>query len=140
MTGLCILLMAGSIEYGYAADEKSSNELRMAESLQTVVNDIITGTNVEQSESSIDAEAYIIDGKYFEPLSEAVRGTSSNGTLVEGADSKLMFQNLVIADDKTSAFVVMKTSSPKFGERFHSIVLFRESNDGWKIKSWHVSN
>jgi len=137
MLALMIVLAAAN---GYSIDKKAASDHRMAASLQDLVSGIVSGARTEKALSSIDAEAYMIDGKNMGPLRDAVRGTASACLVVEGKDSKIDFQSLIIADDKSSAFMVMKTTSPRFGVRYHSIVFFHNRSDGWKIKNWHASN
>jgi hypothetical protein len=123
-----------------ARNDKTSDDQKLISRLQEMVKNILENKDDDQAKKSIDMEAYVVDGKYFESLVDAVRGKSGNCRLIEGADSKMVFQTLNITDDQTAAFMVMKTQSPKLGERFHSVVFFKEAEGEWKTKSWHISN
>ncbi len=116
-----------------------AGDKKLVTQLQEIVKHLVEGTGGVSSNASIDLEAYVIDGTSFESLIEAARGHAEKCRLIEGVDSKMVFQQMVITDDRTAAFIVMKTHSTEFGDRFHSVVFFKEAQKDWKIKSWHIS-
>jgi hypothetical protein len=124
----------------YSGSDKVSNDQRLANDLRGIVHNILAGKDLERASSAVDFEAYLVDGKYYESLLGVLHGEFKNCRLLEGGGSKTVFEQLVIADNRSAAFMVIKTQSPKLGERFHSVVFFKDAEDQWKIKSWHTSS
>ena len=120
-------------------ERNAAEERKLVTHLQDVVKRIVEGADQKTPDPSIDIEAYLIDGMSFESLVDAARGRTEKCKLVEGSDSKVLFQSLSISDDRSAAFLVMKTHSAGSGDRFHSVVFFKGAQDDWKIKSWHIS-
>ena len=124
----------------FAGGTSTSDKQQLAQSLQKMVNGIVKGSDLADATSHIDVEAYLIDGKQFESLLGVLHGESSHCKLVEGSESKIVFQSLKIMDSQSAAFLVVKTQTPSLGERFHSVVFFKDPDSQWRIKSWHISN
>ena len=136
------ILFAGVLfcNVSIAGDNKTSEKEQLGKALQEMVDGIVKGTNLKDVTSHIDIEAYLIDGKYFESLPGVLHGESSHCKLVEGKETKIVFQSLEIMDNQSAAFMVMKTQTPSLGDRFHSVVFFKDPDTEWRIKSWHISN
>jgi hypothetical protein len=124
----------------FSVTDKASDDQKLASDLRGIVRNILTGKDLDRASAVIDAEAYLVDGKYFESLLGVLHGEFKNCKLLEGGESKTIFEQLVIADNRSAAYMVMKTHSPNLGERFHSIVFFKDAENQWKIKSWHTGS
>jgi len=119
---------------------KASNDALLAKDLLALVKNILQGKDLGQSYSSVDMEAYLIDGKHFESLPGVLHGEAGNCKLTEGSESKTMFEQLTVTDDRSAAYMVIKTNTPRLGERFHSVIFFADAEHHWKIRSWHISH
>ena len=138
---LAILAIGTLFSYvAFSGNDKVSDKEQLGKTLQAIVDGILKGTDLKKATSHVDFEAYLVDGKYFESLPGVLHGESTHCKLVEGKESRITFQSLHITDNLSAAYMVMKTQTPLLGERFHSVVFFRDSSAEWKINSWHISN
>ena len=135
-----LLFLIGVATPASAGADKTSDKEHLVQLLQGTVGDLLRGIKKNNLASSIDIEAYLVDGIYYESLPGVIKGESTQCHLVEGKGSKTVFESLIVNDAEDAAFMVVKTQSPGFGERFHSVVFFKSGRNDWKIKSWHISH
>ena len=135
-----ILVFVCLATFVIARPDKTSEKFKLVNSLQGVVEDLLRGNSLPKIASSVDIEAYLIDGVYFESLPGVLKGESTHCKLVEGKDAKIASTSLVINDDENAAYEVVTTQTPGIGKRVHSVVFFKTAGDTWKVKSWHISH
>ena len=135
-----VFLVTPCSRVGIAGSDDAAEKQQLAQTLQNLVGDILRGADLKEANTHIDVEAYVIDGKYFESLLGVLHGEPGHCRLIEGEEVKFVFQSLTIMDNLSAALMILKTETPAFGERFHSVVFFHDSGADWKIKSWHISN
>jgi TonB family protein len=110
------------------------------QSLQSIATNIIHGSKLDQAKLSVAPEAYVIDGNHYENLFAVLNGEVKTCKVVEGPGAKIPFMSAYVTDDMTAASVVLKSvSSNGKRERYHTVLLTKQSGGEWKVKSWHVS-
>lgn len=136
-----LLTIAAIFTYtAVSGSDKVSSDTKLTKDLLSLVENILKGKDLNIAKSSVDVEAYLIDGTHFESLRGVMNGEPGHCKLVEGAESKTAYEQLTITDDRSAGYMVVKTQTPRLGERFHSVVFFADSDKHWKIRSWHISN
>jgi hypothetical protein len=140
-TFIAVLLITVSIgSFLTASPDKAAERQKLVSHLQGIVEDLIKGSNPQTALSSVDVEAYLIDGVNYENLAGVLKGESTHCQVVEGKDTKIALSSLVVNDEENASYVIVKTRTPGLTERYHSVVLFKTTGDSWKVKSWHVSH
>lgn len=137
ITMLTLVVLFSHAAWG--GNDETASKRELVRALQGMVTNILQGTDLKGAGTEVDAEAYLIDGKYFESLPGVLQGESTHCKLIEGTETKIVFQSLTIMDNYSAALMILKTQAPSLGERFHSIVFFHDPGAAWKIKSWHIS-
>jgi hypothetical protein len=122
-----------------AGPDTKSEKFQTAATLQLIVDNLLKGKEIGDLVKTIDAEAYLVDNANYENLPGVLKGESTQCHLVEGKDSKVLFQSLMINDEENAAFLVLKSKSQSLGERNHSVVFFKTASKDWQVKSWHIS-
>jgi TonB family C-terminal domain len=118
----------------------NTSQSEMHESMLKSVEHILKGYDLKTVKRFINPEAYLIYGKYYESLHGVLNGERNKIKLIEGPDSKVLFSHFTMSDDKTTAYVILKTQIKKNGPlRFHTIVFMKTENSDWQILHWHVS-
>ena len=86
---------------------------------------------------AVDTSAYAIIGGRYAMLLGLLKDRSAMQRLSGGAN-EILFSHLKTDAASDAAFMEVHVKSDK-ADRYHTIVLMKDVNDGWKIVSWHVS-
>ena len=94
----------------------------------------------ESARALIHPVAYLVDGARFVSLNEALFGKEKGKCFAGEAKRQRSFMKTTIADDGTSAVLVLRTENAKKGEpRWHTIAWGREKGGEWKVTHWHTT-
>jgi TonB family protein len=116
--------------------ELTSAVQRFRESIKTVMD----GSELEKLKTCVDPSAYLIDGSVFESLYEAAQRRDKAKVFATEKNRKPSLSAIVINDEKTSAFEVLKTEDEGGGDpRFHTVVFQKSKGGDWMIRHWHTS-
>lgn len=100
---------------------------------------ILRGEPVENLKSQIGDKAIVVIGKRQEKLSALLSEKAKRDLLVEGPECKIEIARLVIGDSGDMACLVMKTNQPaKRGERWHTVIFKKSSEQKWTIMAWQA--
>ncbi|MFZ1977564.1 MAG: energy transducer TonB [Bacteroidota bacterium] len=121
-------------ESGHADLEKNSD------SIQTIIENIFQGTDIEKSRSHIGKSALLIYNTRTVNLLSVLNGEQKDVHLVEKRDKQNVNCNININDGNDMAVVEWTSELPKGkSKRIHTIVLSKSTENTWKIVRWHVS-
>jgi TonB family protein len=94
----------------------------------------------QSARALIHPEAYLIDGARFVSLNEALFGKEKGKCFAGEAKRQRSFMKMTIADDGTSAVLVLRTENAKKGDpRWHTVAWSRDKGGEWKVTNWHTS-
>lgn len=94
----------------------------------------------QSARSTVSPDAYLVDGARFVSLQEAVFGKEKGKCFAGEAKRKKGFMKLTMADDGSSAVLMLRTENAKKGEpRWHTVAWGRENGGEWKVTHWHTS-
>jgi TonB family protein len=90
--------------------------------------------------SAADPAAYIVIGNKYENLRAVLKDESNKLKMLEGTASNFVSSHLETDETETAAYFVLQSLS-KSGQtnKFHTIVLMKNEQSGWRIKAWHTS-
>ena len=94
----------------------------------------------QSARATIHPEAYLVDGARFVSLHEALFGKEKGKCFAGETKRQRSFMKATIADDGTSALLVLGTGdAKKGGQRWHTIAWSREKGGEWKVTHWHTT-
>jgi hypothetical protein len=110
------------------------------ESIKTVIENILKGTELEKVKKSVGTTASLIYNTKMVNLYSVLNGEQKDIRLTEGKDAQCVNFNMNIADDGGSVLIVWTSEQPKGrNKRIHTILLVKNAAKEWKITHWHVS-
>jgi len=110
------------------------------ESIKTVIENILKGTELEKAKKYIGKAALLIYNAKTVNLYSVLNGEHKDVHLTEGKETQCVNFNVNITDGGNSALIVWTSELPKGkNKRIHSILLSKGKADEWKIIHWHVS-
>jgi Gram-negative bacterial TonB protein C-terminal len=119
---------------GQADTEKSTDSIR------TIIENILKGTNREKSRTHIGKSALLIYNTRTVNLLSVLNGEQKDVHLAEKTDKQNVNCNININDGNDMAVVEWTSEFPKGkSKRIHTIVLSKSTENSWKIVRWHVS-
>jgi TonB family protein len=90
--------------------------------------------------SLINPEACLVDGARFVSLNEALFGKEKGKCFAGESKRQRSFTKITIAEDGSTATVVLKTENAGRSEtRWHTVGWAKEKEGDWKITHWHTS-
>lgn len=114
---------------------------RAVQRFRESVKMVMDGSELEKLKTCVDPSAYLINGGVFESLYEAAQRRDNAKVFATEQSRKLSLSTLVINDEKTSAYEVLKTEDEGGGHpRFHTVVFQKSKGGSWMIRHWHTSN
>jgi len=109
---------------------------RFRESVKTVME----GSELEKLKTCVDPSAYLVNGSTFESLYEAAQRRDKAKVFATEKNRKLSLSAIVLNDEKTSAYEVLKTEDEGGGHpRFHTVIFQKAKGGPWMIRHWHTS-
>lgn len=88
----------------------------------------------------LDPEAYLVDGKRFVSLNEALFGKEKGKCFAGERSRKQGFMKMSLSDDRNAATMVLETVNATGKEpHWHTITWTRKPGAEWKITHWHMS-
>ncbi len=88
----------------------------------------------------LDPEAYLVDGKRFVSLNEALFGKEKGKCFAGERSRKQEFLKVSLSDDRNAATMVLETVNATGKEpHWHTITWTRKPGANWKITHWHMS-
>ncbi len=125
-------------EGGSNARGASPQGSHQAEELMKKIDMFFSGDR--SARGSIQPEAYLVDGTRFVSLQDAVFGKENGKCFAGESKRQKAFTKLTMADDGSSAMLVLRTENAKKGDpRWHTIAWSREKGGEWKVTHWHAS-
>ena len=125
-------------EGGASARTSTPQGPPQAEELMKKVELVFAGDGAARA--AIGPEAYLVDGRRFVSLHEALFGKEKGKCFAGESKRKSGFMKLTMADDGASAVLVLRTENGKKGDpRWHTIAWGRDNGGEWKITHWHTS-
>jgi hypothetical protein len=107
--------------------------------IQTV-QDILTGKNLEQTQTKIAHGARLVHGAEFEDLKGVVAGEIKTCPLADTSYQGVMVQ-LKTNQSEDAGYIILKTQTvDKAKVRFHTVVFMKDSTGQLKIESWHTGD
>ncbi len=105
--------------------------------IQTV-EDILTGKNVEATQTTIAHGARLVYGAEFEDLMGVVTGEIKTCSLADTSYQGVMVQ-LKTNQSEDAGYLILKTQTvDKAKVRIHTVVFMKDSTGQLKIESWHA--
>jgi hypothetical protein len=133
-----LLLLLGMVPI--ASDVSSPDKSERFYGLIQTVQDILTGTNVEQTQTTIGHGARLVYGAEFEDLKGVVSGTIKTCSLADTSYKGVMVQ-LKTNESEDAGYLILKTQTvDKAKVRFHTVVFMKDSTGQLKIESWHTGD
>lgn len=125
-------------EGGASARTSTPQGAPQAEEFMKKVELVFAGDGAARA--AIGPEAYLVDGRRFVSLHEALFGKEKGTCFAGESKRKKGFMKLTMADDGASAVLVLRTENGKKGDpRWHTIAWVRDKGGEWKITHWHAS-
>jgi TonB family protein len=90
--------------------------------------------------TAVSPDAYLVDGKQFVSLNEALFGKEKGKHFAGERSRKQDYLHITLSDDRNSATIVLQTVDAKGKEpHWHTITWARKPDEEWKITHWHTS-
>jgi len=129
---LCMVPIANNV----SSQDKSERFYGLIQTVQ----DILTGKNAEQTQTTIVTGARLVYGAEFEDLKGVVAGEIKTCSLADTAYHGVMVQ-LKTNQSEDAGFLILKTQTvDKAKVRFHTVVFMKDSTGQLKIESWHTGD
>jgi len=121
-------------------DVSSQDKSERFYGLIQTVQDILTGKNAEQTQTTIAHGARLVCGVEFEDLKAVVAGKVKTCSLADTSYQGVMVQ-LKTNQSEDAGYLVLKTQTvDKAKVRFHTVVFMKDSTGQLKIESWHTGD
>jgi len=121
-------------------DVSSQDKSERFYGLIQTVQDILTGKNAEQTQTTIALGARLVYGSEFEDLKAVVAGKVKTCSLADTSYQGVMVQ-LKTNQSEDAGYLVLKTQTvDKAKVRFHTVVFMKDSTGQLKIESWHTGD
>jgi hypothetical protein len=105
---------------------------------ELVIRAFIEGKDLTPVKSMILPEAYIVHGNSYESLFNFL-DKDSREKLFGDSKRTMNFFAVSMNDEKTSAYIVVKTqAADKSDARYETIVFVKSHSKGWQLCHWHV--
>ena len=99
---------------------------------------ILEGNYSPKIKDNISPEAYLINNNTYESLFEVLGNPAKSKKFIEDRNTKVEFSQIIMPDDKTTAYVILETKS-KDKTNWHTIFFEIGKNKKWQVISWHKS-
>jgi len=105
---------------------------------ELVIRGFLGGNDLTPVKTLILPEAYIVHGNSYESLFNFL-DKGSREKLFGDSKRTMNFFAVSMNDERTSAYVVIKTqAADKSDSRYETIVFVKSRSKGWQLCHWHV--
>jgi len=117
---------------------KNLEDSKPYKQLMPVALSILEGNYSPKLKDNISPEAYLINNNTYESLFEVLGNPEKRKTFIEDKNTVVEFSQIIMPDDKTTAYVIFETKSENI-TNWHTIFFEIGKNKKWQVVSWHKS-
>ena len=117
---------------------KDLKDTKPYKQIMPIALSILEGNYSTKIKDNISPEAYLINNNQYESLFEVLENPAKRKEFIEDKNTKVEFSQIIMPDEKTTAYIILKTKSAK-KTNWHTIFFEIGKNKKWQVVSWHKS-